>query len=253
MNDGKIPKALSLGSAATIGGIGGLVATTIGAAILGLVLGKETGIEHDFFKSGTGTNYPVKVRGGSMTFRHKGGWKATGTNGAYVTAASVDMSGIELIGVQPVSPATPLPSLPTAWGMINVPWGITVYGRTADGKLPSSNGIQLCMNTTTDTHGVVSCDLTTTTMGTNLTLIPLNSYSSFYNSNDAPDDSDTSGKNRGKRFNDLSCDNPPPVGHIGDRDLCEHIGQIVVTFVTNPVTTYTYICPDGECNIGMGK
>lgn len=211
---------------------------------------------------GSGTNSPLKVRGGSMTVRTIDKWTSVSSSPpSFCTNA--DTSYIALVGVTPTSAA---PSGPIPLALANIPpipnvraWHIDIFGRdpNTQGKA-STNGIALDPQSS-------SCSGTPNKMSVKLSVQP-GGNSSFYASPVSPDDDNT----HSQRFEDTTSDPNPPNGKFGcqgpvpnasssvpngDKDLCERISSIVLTLdpdnTKKPV--YAYQCPNGECSISIGQ
>jgi hypothetical protein len=176
-------------------------------------------------------NSPVKVVGGSMTFRAKGGWTNV-TGNIWKATNAPDTSVIQLERVT-YSGNSGQPDTVTI-SNINVPWQIEVDGRTPDGTAVSSgpNGVIVCV-------GTISVTTCTQSAG-NLQIVPIGS-ASFYGADALTWDAT---QYQGVRYKDQTspCDK---AGHF-----CESIYQIKITLGNG--SPITFLCPDGECRVNIG-
>jgi hypothetical protein len=176
-------------------------------------------------------NSPVKVVGGSITFRAKGGWTNV-TGNIWKATNAPDTSIIQLERV--IFPGTSGPPDVVTIPNINVSWQIEVDGRTPDGKAVSSgpNGAMVCVGTITGT--------TCTQSAGNLQIVPIGS-ASFYGADALTWDAT---QYQGIRYKDQT----PPCDSAGH--FCESIYQIKVTLGNG--SPITFLCPDGECRVNIG-
>ena len=187
-------------------------------------------------------NSPVKVVGGSMTFRAKGGW-TNGTGNIWKATNAPDTSVIQLERVTYSGNSGPPDTVTIA--NINVPWQIEVDGRTPDGKAVSSgssgpNGAIVCVGTISGTTCAQSAG--------NLQIVPIGS-ASFYGPALTWDP--TNKQYDGLRYKDPTKDNSTPPKDCSQAGwFCESIYQIIITLGKgNPIT---FLCPDGECRVNIG-
>jgi hypothetical protein len=185
-------------------------------------------IEHHRYTGSTG-NSPVKIVGGSMTFRaYNTTWQALGPG--WQTVAPVDISVVGLERVR-ITGATGPPTdsdigLPSSWQ-------IEIDGTKADKTGPSLNGV--VVSPLPGGNGIVQIQ-------------PLNNTSGFYNGADALTWDPS--LYPGVRYKDKSSTNPTnPCNQVGN--FCESIYQIQVTLSGG--TPIIYFCPDGECRVNIGK
>lgn len=183
-----------------------------------------------------GLKSPIRVVGGSITFRTKSKWQNTGpagcstTNGFdncfYTTATSLDASEIKVI----------VEGTPLTTSGITDPWKIELFAFNPDGGSVTSNGVSVC---TSDNSG--NCG--TAPSAAYVTLKPIGSDKpGFYDSKyDGPPPKASSFG--GKRFHNKQC-------HVENGELCEHLGRIVMTIGTNQPITFE--CPDGDCRVFIG-
>ena len=179
---------------------------------------------------------PVKIVGGSMTFRAMNGWSGSPLK----TSSSVDTSIIQLDRVA-------LPDAGSGPGFVTFPniataWQIEVDARDSTGKNLSGNGVFVCAEALVG--GNAACDLTKPLLNS-ITIIPIDKANpgkiGFY-STDAPPFLSSSSSYQGKRYQDQTC--------TVEGTFCEHIARIIITFAgKNPIT---YLCPDGECRVYVG-
>jgi hypothetical protein len=208
--------------------------------------------------SGSGTNTPLKVRGGAMTFRSGGKF---GSDSAYPNGYCVKLnfSYFELGDVDDVlrSKHVPAVSYPNAaYPTVSTSWQIDLYDRdpTGTSETPRDSGIRIIATS----NCVIGPAGTPPVAG--VTITPESEYSKFYDNNsdkNLPDDDKTTYK---KRFLDMYCqaDHTMPSAN-GDEDSCEHISSIYINnspknkkadVQANPIGSY--VCTNGECVIGVG-
>ena len=180
-----------------------------------------------------GTNSPIKIRGGAMTFRINAhyDWK-TNNNEPCVDLSTfpttIDLDGFEPIAGAPANPP-PLPSKD---------WQVDFFGHSRDKSARSPNGIRIAITSK-------KCD---GSAGASAAFTPENANSMFYEF-DKDSLYDEDGQTRIKRFEDKSCTSKPD--SAGDEDNCEHIHSIYINKSIKPNPTvspdYVYRCTNGEC------
>jgi hypothetical protein len=198
---------------------------------------------------------PVKIVGGSMTFRSKDnkGWTDPVTGNACtnlcVTAVPAGVSGIQLDRV--VFPGTTGP--PGVVTMtIATSWQIQLDARnqagTADNTPPTgvqqSTGVYVCTKAAPDPKN--GCDISSGVPGNTIFIGPKdpNSLGVGFWPNGAPqayfDSPDAS-----KRYMDQKSVNCAPGG------FCEYIWRITISYKGSDGTTYNnaFLCPDGQCRV----
>jgi hypothetical protein len=185
-------------------------------------------------------NSPVKVVGGSMTFRAKGGWTNV-TGNIWKATNTPDTSVIQLERVT-YSGNSGQPDTVTI-ANINVPWQIEVDGRTPDGTAVSSgpNGVIVCV-------GTISATTCTQSAG-NLQIVPIGS-ALFYGSPALTWDP-TNKQYDGLRYKDFTKDSTDATKDCSKAGwFCESIYQIKITLGNG--SPMTFLCPDGECRVNIG-
>ena len=234
----------------------GLLYTAVKVGALSLTSGQKTFAYSAYSRSG---DSPILISGGSMNVFSQNNW-STITNGVstQIGDGSATYNNIILDGVAPMDPKTLTPS---SWYGVGVPWSIYLHGRYPNGAVlkpilvgvPNPDGLKLCQRTTT---GNADCDvasaLPVTFDASHPSLIPADGNGGFYK----PDNygvllSDLITKLYLRRYhyigNDATCLEP-------NGGLCEHIGQIDVTFQTGvgTSTTSSFRCLNGTCSIQIG-
>jgi hypothetical protein len=167
---------------------------------------------------------PVRIVGGSMTFRaYLVGWKPL--NSGFQTQTAVNATVVSLIHVVRQGSSA---SEPTDY--LNLPlqdkWSIEVDGTKYDNKAASENGV-----------------IVSPYPGGYIKILPLKS-GSFYGNGTPEARTWDPAKYPGVRYKDQtsSCDT---------NRYCESIYQFQVT-PGNGSSTTTYYCPDGECRAKIG-
>src|SRR5580658_986468 len=93
---------------------------------------------------GVGTNTPIVVRGGAMTFRSTVAWKPI-PNGGGQPGYCIDGADLTYVGLEDVIPKSASPSIPIPISLYNLSadWKLELYGRTEGAKpqKQSSTGI----------------------------------------------------------------------------------------------------------------
>ena len=252
MHDDKVNRPLSIRLATGIG-IGSGLTSALFVIAVGLLVEKVFTPK----SSGSGgTNYPIKVRGGSMTvFTRANGQDSLNVGWQQMPdkswCTSVDNSVISYKG-------SPLNI------KVQVPWTIDIYGHVPkfNGSQhrgdASSNGIELSSQVG-DCGSIASG---TPNASTSVRLVPFGKNGSFYPS-DLLDASDETGN---KRFRDKSADcqgEPDDPSGKGDRDYCERIAEVDVFLAAPPThapvdqsttpSNWSKTCTNGDCSVEIGK
>jgi hypothetical protein len=180
---------------------------------------------------------PVKIVGGSMTFRTDTWTAGTGAAaGTYSTPVS-DASYIELRGV------------PTQGGpfRISVPWMIELDARSSDGKTQNQyqTGVWVCSQSAPNSSS--GCNINGTNLSNTVYIGPKDPQSKgvkFSGIFSRPTDWDSPGQF--VRYVD------PTQGCAGS--LCEHIWKVTVSYMqAGTRKDRSYLCPDGRCQIYIGQ
>lgn len=183
-------------------------------------------------------NSPVKIVGGSMTFRAPGGWTVSNGGATWTTTNSVSVSAIELERVW----ASGGSGEPTdiIFGVPSSSWKIELDGRDPTGaRISSGNG--------STPNGVI-----VSPSGNFVQIAPTNTASATYGFYSVPvgstlaPDAPTWDKTLypGVRYKDQSGSASPKCSDPGAK--CESIWQIQVTLNG---TAHIFQCPDGECRV----
>lgn len=139
----------------------------------------------------TGTPSPVRVMGGSMTFRSQNRWTPNGCRGCWSTTLNNPITGVELDGVE---------GNPSPINLSNS-WTVYIWARDANGDSPRGDGIRI----------------SGTAAQVGLAPIGSGGFYPFRNGKGAPEDSGR----HGIRYRDASCD-------LNSGALCDHIGLVTV-------------------------
>jgi hypothetical protein len=189
---------------------------------------------------------PVKIVGGSMTFRSKlpATWSSSGL--AWTTTTVNNPTLIQLEGV--ASPGVPSGPGSVTIPNITVPWQIAVYARSADGSLSAAGvGVYVCAGPYVDPK--TPCNLTGDLSNT-IYIGPMDPQASgnigFYPTTPFGDVPTIlpSQTDPGKRYNDKTC--------TTQGSFCEHIGQIQITFKGGGSPSI-FNCPDASCRVYIGQ
>ncbi len=230
-------------------------------ALIGLVA--VAAVLINCIESQPSTSSPIKVRGGSMTFRNVQKWNSAASN-TYCT----DNPDISYIEFKKVSADNSNPDGKTTFPGLSSNWSIQFLGhdpRSHYGKDPSKNGILV----TAQFKSNKDCSGTNVTSESIIKLTPIGPYGDFYPLTYSADDD---GSTHSVRFMDKMPDQPaannsPAVPGCqgpsmldpklsGDEDVCEHISKITLTLNYTDVVAnqkiYNFKCPNGECEVGIG-
>jgi len=186
-------------------------------------------------------NSPVKIVGGSMTFRAAGGWAptdATKPAAGWTTNKSINISAIELEQVVSASSSSGSPPTDIAFGLSSM-WSVEVDARNADKSADGNNGVII-----TPVSGKISIAIKNYGASTTYGAF---SYTSSSGSTQPDAPAWDPSQYQGVRywFPDASkCTEPQST----EAPLCEKISQFIVT--SNGATN-TYLCPDGECRVDL--
>jgi hypothetical protein len=180
-------------------------------------------------------NSPVKVVGGSISFRANGGW--TTTDGiTWTTNNNVDTSVIDLERVSLMNVKGELDNI--TLGHLGGSLSIEVDGRKPDGTT-GSNGVLVSLSS----GKVVITPTNSAVVGFYFNIV------SGKKVGDAP--TWDSMAYPGVRYKDQSSGcTQPPTGQPNAGPLCESISQIKISIGGG--TTQTFSCPDGECRVNIG-
>jgi hypothetical protein len=249
------PRVITLYQIGFLGGMGGLLGGGL-IALAMLIAGKLDIAKLAGTHSSGNPSSPIKVRGGSMTFRSKNSlWIAqnvptpsSGSASGYCASVD-DISFIELDDVVGVPPASPPYGVPTTFTNISKDWTLSLNGKENNG----ADGIEMWARTSFTCQGQ-------TGNGPAMLLIPLTGTSGFY-----ANSIDDVGKDHSERFADNYVDNsvsPPKTpclgpnnNNTGDEDACERIKTLQLTLSSSDATprVYNYTCPNGECSVYIGQ
>ncbi len=179
---------------------------------------------------------PVKIVGGSMTFRSGSAW-STSDNVTYYASVTSAPSVLQFEHVAlKAAPTETIGSLETI-ANIQEAWKIEVDARDDSGTVANinGNGVYVCEDP--------ACNLSNS-YGGKIYIMPIHSSANvgFYASS-----LDPVYPYFGRRYKDQTPSNP---GMCSWGGFCEHIFQITVTFQSGGAITYT--CPDGECRVYIG-
>ena len=191
-----------------------------------------------------GTNSPVKIRGGAMTFRFASGAvidKDANGNFCSVIDKSTSISLFE----HPDEKGTTA----KADYQYSLSPGVQIdlFGYTRGGKSDSNNGIQVLITNTCKTNQ----------LGASLIPEP-NSSSLFYPFEDNASD-DPTDKSTRRRFEDTACVGQQPPDQNGDEDTCEHLAKVYIHSSpsanpkSNLVGNTPWSCERGECLVLVGN
>ncbi len=182
---------------------------------------------------------PVKIVGGSMTFRSHKTWHSSGS-GFYTDVSTSVPKVIQLEHVQ-LSPGTAFVDKIVPITAKN--WKIEVDARHNAGYPASGNGVNVC--------GDANCNLNNPST-TSVFIFPFTASAAvgFYGdpstgNNPNPESPRDTNPYYGKRYMDQTS-RPCTWG-----GFCEHIYQIIITLSSSAPTAY--LCPDGECRVYIGQ
>jgi len=189
-------------------------------------------------------NSPVKIVGGSMTFRAPGGWKASNGGATWTTTNSASVSAIQLEHVwangdsgQPGNYTFGVPAS----------WQIEIDGRDPSGTMISNPG-----------GGAPPNGVIVSPAAGMIQIAPTNPASTSYGfyfvssaSGPVPD-APTWDKTLypGVRYKDQTGSAAVPATYCaGAGALCESIWQIQVILNGDTAHPHVFRCPDGECRV----
>ncbi len=178
-------------------------------------------------------NSPVRIVGGSMTFRSNG-WKASDATGTtWTTTNSCKLSAVEFEHVWQPAQTSGTPG-DFVYGLSSG-WSIEFHSTNIDGSADASDIVTVNQDASNNVVIAVKGQGSFSFKTASSSTAPLADAPSW----------DKSGYS-GIRYKSQSC----TMGQSTQSPICDMISEIKVTFGTGGTPT-TYACPDGECRVDL--